>query len=152
MNEIRTPRPDERELLLGIWLRSVRATHTFLTETDIAFYYPLVRGALASDLEIWAIYPGGPLPAGFMALDSASSPVKLEALFIDPACARQGLGTRLVRHAQALKGSLILDVNEQNPNALAFYRRLGFIQTGRSPKDGTNKPFPLIHMRTGEEG
>lgn len=147
MTEIRRPLPDERETLLGIWLRSVRATHAFLTEDDIAFYRPLVRDALASDLELWAAYPGGRIPAGFMALDDGSSPVKIEALFIDPAHARRGLGTLLVRRALAFKGPLILDVNEQNPGALAFYLRLGFIQTGRSPLDGAGKPFPLIHMR-----
>lgn len=146
MQTIRQPNPEEREVLLAIWLRSVRATHTFLTGDDIAFFHPMVRELLASDLEFWVIYPDGQTPAGFMGLDTVSHPVKLEALFIDPDRSRQGLGAQLVRHAQALKGPLILDVNEQNPNAVAFYEHLGFTRTGRSPLDGSGRPFPLIHM------
>jgi len=39
-----------------------------------------------------------------------------------------------------------VDVNEQNPNSIRFYNRLGFVQTGRSELDGQGKPFPLIQM------
>jgi putative acetyltransferase len=41
---------------------------------------------------------------------------------------------------------LRVDVNEGNPGALAFYRRLGFTQTGRSPLDGAGRPYPLLHL------
>lgn len=146
MPVIRKPKTSDREGLLAVWLRSVRATHDFLTEEDIAFFHPMVRELLASEFELWAVYDDD-APVGFMALDAGENPVKLEALFIDPAHSRQGLGTLLVRHAAALKGALALDVNEQNPGALAFYRRMGFVVTGRSPVDGAGKPFPLIHMK-----
>lgn len=147
---IRRAGADELDALNALWLRSVRATHTFLTEDDILFYAPLVAEALTSDLELWAIFDHGDGgPAGFMALgapDDFSKKWKLEALFIDPDKIRRGFGKCLVEHALAVKGPLILDVNEQNPDARAFYRRLGFTETGRSYKDGAGKPFPLIHM------
>ena len=41
---------------------------------------------------------------------------------------------------------LTVDVNEQNPQAVGFYRHYGFIQVARSPLDGEGKPFPLLHM------
>ena len=146
---IRRPGADERDELHELWFRSVRATHVFLSEDDILFYAPFVAAALASDLEVWAVYDHAGAAAGFMALgvpDGLGKKWKLEALFIDPDKSRQGFGTCLVEHAVALKGPLILDVNEQNPNAKAFYTRLGFTETGRSPLDGTGRPFPLIHM------
>jgi putative acetyltransferase len=39
-----------------------------------------------------------------------------------------------------------VDVNEQNPQATAFYQHYGFVQTGRSPLDGEGRPLPLLHM------
>jgi len=53
----------------------------------------------------------------------------------------------LVRHAQALKGELLVDVNEQNPAACRFYEACGFVVEGRSELDSTGRPFPLLHMR-----
>jgi hypothetical protein len=38
-------------------------------------------------------------------------------------------------------------VNEQNVAALAFYDALGFVAVGRSPRDGTRRPFAILHLR-----
>jgi putative acetyltransferase len=40
-----------------------------------------------------------------------------------------------------------VDVNEQNPGAIASYLRLGFRIEGRSEVDGMWLPFPLLHMK-----
>jgi len=40
-----------------------------------------------------------------------------------------------------------VDVNEQNQQAVGFYRRLGFEVEGRSEVDSMGKPFPLLHLR-----
>jgi putative acetyltransferase len=45
-------------------------------------------------------------------------------------------------------GATQLDVNEQNEQAVGFYRRLGFEVVGRSAEDGLGQPFPLLHMKT----
>lgn len=147
---IRPPHTIEKETLHALWERSVRATHDFLTEEDIRFYSLMVREALTSEMELWLAANGKKNePLGFAGLvrDSSGNGWKLEALFVDPATSRKGVGTLLVRHARLLKGALTLDVNEQNPGALAFYRRVGFTETGRSRVDGAGRPFPLIHMR-----
>jgi putative acetyltransferase len=57
------------------------------------------------------------------------------------------VGRRLVRHAVVELGATAVDVNEQNQEAVAFYRRLGFDVEGRSDVDSMGKPFPLLHMR-----
>lgn len=148
---IRPPHAGERDLLHAVWERSVRATHSFLTEEDISYYSPMVRQVLDTDMEFWAACDNASnIPVGFLALDqSPENEWKLEALFVDPDRSRRGAGTLLLRHALLLKGYLLLDVNEQNPGARAFYERLGFRATGRSPFDGMGRPFPLIHMEGG---
>ncbi|MFN8010986.1 MAG: acetyltransferase [Holophagaceae bacterium] len=141
---IRAATLGDHPALLALWLRSVRATHTFLTEADIQALHPLVRDHALPALELWVLEDGGTI-LGWIGLDGA----KLEALFMDPDHAGRGGGRQLVAHARALKGPLTLDVNEQNPGAVAFYRRLGFRVTGRSDLDGQGRPFPLLHMAEG---
>lgn len=46
-------------------------------------------------------------------------------------------------------GAGLVDVNEQNPDAVGFYRRMGFEIVGRLPLDGQGRPFPVLHMRLG---
>jgi putative acetyltransferase len=139
---IRTATIADREALLALWLRSVRATHAFLTETDIEALIPAVRDGALVALEISVLVTEGGTPVGFMGLDGA----KVEALFIDPAHAGKGGGSALIEHARREKGLLAVDVNEQNPDALAFYRARGFVVVGRSETDGEGRPFPLLHL------
>jgi putative acetyltransferase len=136
--------PDQ-EQLLDIWLRAVRATHAFLTEDDIQFYLPLVRDKALSGLELWVAEAEDGTSAGFIGLSHA----KVHMLFIDPAWHGCGIGRTLLVHAARLKGDLTVDVNEQNDDARAFYRKCGFREVGRSSLDGTGKPFPLIHLASG---
>jgi putative acetyltransferase len=127
--------------LVEIWLRSVRATHGFLSEQDIAALEPLVREQVLPKLEVWVLETEAPI--GFMALNGNS----LEALFIDPAYIGAGGGRLLLEHARRLKGALSVDVNEQNPAALRFYLANGFEVIGRSETDSGGRPFPLLHLR-----
>ena len=141
---IRPANEDELNMLVDIWLRSVRATHDFLTAADIQEFLPLVRQGLPT-LELWVLCAADDRLIGFMGL----SDNKLEALFLAPDLLRRGGGRLLVRHAQGLKGELTVDVNEPNPAAFRFYEACGFEAYGRSELDSTGRPFPLIHMRLG---
>src|SRR5262245_21369158 len=141
---IRRAIPTDRDVLLDIWLRSVRATHTFLSENDIQSFLPLVRDYLASaGPEFWVLCSDSGAPVGFMGLAGN----KMEALFLAPEFHRRGGGRRLVRHAQELYGELTVDVNEQNPAACRFYEPFGFVVERRSERDSTGRPFPLLHLR-----
>ena len=44
----------------------------------------------------------------------------------------KGIGKQLITHAKTFGSPLTVDVNEQNPQALAFYKRQGFRIVGRS--------------------
>ena len=144
MFTIREACPADTSALVDLWLRSVRATHTFLTEEDIQFFHPLVHESLTSEqLELWVLSSDANTLIGFMGLSGNS----LEAMFLDPAHLRAGHGRRLVSHARGLKGALTVDVNEQNPAAVRFYEACGFTVVGRSELDSTGRQFPLLHMR-----
>lgn len=141
---IRESIPTDREALLAVWLRSVRATHTFLIESDIESLLPAVRVYLSSpDSELWTLCADRVIPIGFMGLADNN----IESLFIAPEYARRGGGRLLLEHARTLKGPLRVDVNEQNPEAVRFYEANGFGVIGRSPVDGAGRPFPLLHLR-----
>ena len=142
---IRAVRDADRDALLAVWERSVRATHHFLTETDIESLRPLVREVFGtSALDLWVLTTDEDVPIGFLGMAGN----KIEALFIAPEHFGAGGGRRLVAHAQALRGGeLTLDVNEQNPAAIGFYQAMGFVVEGRSPVDDAGRPFPLLHMR-----
>lgn len=140
---IRPGHAADHEALLEVWVRSVRATHTFLTEGDIQFYLPIVRDLALPHLELWILVADSGELMGFMGLSGS----KLEALFLDPPFLRSGGGRQLVEHARRLKGELTVDVNEQNGAACRFYEACGFVLEGRSPTDSTGRPFPLLHLR-----
>ena len=141
---IRLAIPTDRDALVDIWLRSVRATHTFLSEEDVQSLLPQTRDYLTSDgPELWVLSCDSGAIMGFMGMSGS----KMEALFLAPEFHRRGGGRRMVRHAQELRGELTVDVNEQNPAARKFYEACGFVVEGRSELDDAGRPFPLLHMR-----
>lgn len=149
----------ELERLLEIWETSVRATHTFLREEDILFYRPLVRDEYLHHVEITVARDQEGIIQGFIGLvdlsaqkdaDARDEPGppsgSIEMLFVHPESFGKGVGSSLVAFAKEKYPSLVVDVNEQNTGALAFYRRCGFSVVGRSDLDGQGRPFPLLHM------
>lgn len=142
---VRLAEPQDREALLALWERSVRATHGFLTEHDIVTLRPLVAEELAGDaVEWWVLCAETDDPIGFLGYTSDT----IEALFVDPTHQRTGAGRFLVAHAQRLAaGPLAVDVNEQNDAAIRFYEAMGFTVESRSPTDAGGRPFPIAHMR-----
>lgn len=141
---IRPAVPVDLPVMLALWERSVRATHSFLTEEDIADLRPHVSQGFESTAVDWFVASDeSDQVMGFLAY----TPGCIEGLFIDPPYHRRGLGGLLVAHAQALaRGPLRLDVNEGNSGAIDFYQSQGFAVVGRSATDGEGRPFPVLHM------
>jgi putative acetyltransferase len=141
---VRPAQVEDRERVLELWEHSVRATHHFLAESDVAALRPLVAEELTSDaIEWWVLLSEAEALVGFLGFARNA----IEALFIHPDHLGQGGGKFLVAHAQSLSGgALAVDVNEQNEAALRFYEGLGFAVVGRSLTDGGGRPFPILHM------
>ena len=135
--------PEDFSRVVDVWEASVRATHDFLTEADIQFFKPLVQLGLPHVEHLLAMRDRDGLVVGFIGVVGH----KIEMLFIDPAWRGQGIGRRLLTHAVEVLGATLLDVNEQNPQALGFYERMGFEVFARTERDGSGKPFPLLLMR-----
>lgn len=140
--KIDTVSPDEYPALTALWERSVRATHHFLPEADILALGPLLQNDFLPQVTLRCTRNPHGEPTGFIGL----SDDKVEMLFIDDACRGQGLGRALMDYAVNEAGIRKVDVNEQNPAALAFYQRYGFHVIGRSELDGMGKPYPLLHL------
>ena len=134
--------PELMRRLVGVWERSVRATHTFLSEAEIAEIKPLVPQALAGvDTLVVAARDGAPV--GFMGVQDG----RLEMLFLDPAVRGYGFGRRLLEYGIEHLGVTELTVNEQNPQAVGFYEHLGFKTYRRTETDEEGRPYPLLYMR-----
>lgn len=145
---VRPARAEDRARLLELWERSVRATHHFLDDSDVAALHPLVAEELASDaIDWWVLLSPVETPIGFLGFANDA----IEALFVDPDHHRQGAGRFLVAHAQRIGGGVLsVDVNEQNEAAVHFYEALGFSVVGRSPLDAGGRPFATLHMKRSE--
>lgn len=128
--------------LLHIWEASVRASHHFLTETDINRLTPQAEGALQHIETLW-IMEDGQCPVGFMGIQER----KIEMLFLHPDYFRKGLGKVFVQRAFDELNVEFVDVNEQNPDATKFYERMGFKLFKRQECDSEGNPFPILKMK-----
>jgi putative acetyltransferase len=134
---------EDFDTLLTVWEASVRATHDFISEDNIQFFKPLLRNEALPSLDLRCIRDANHSPVGFIGVSNG----KVEMLFIHPDYFDKGLGKKLLEYAVHHLKAPELDVNEQNPKALGFYKKMGFVVVGRSELDGTGKPFPILHMR-----
>ena len=143
-HSIRASRPEDGARVVEIWCAAVDATHDFLSAPDRDAIEAEVRSFLPA-VPLWLAVDAGNVATGFLLLDGSH----MEALFIDPAHRGCGIGRALVHHALAMTPILTTDVNEQNAQAVGFYRHLGFAPTGRSALDGQGRPYPLVHLKHG---
>jgi putative acetyltransferase len=72
---------------------------------------------------------------------------KIEMLFIHPAERGKGTGRLLTQFAIEQLQAYSVDVNEQNEQAVGFYKWMGFTVIGRTDTDGLGKPYPLLQMK-----
>jgi putative acetyltransferase len=129
--------------VMQVWEASVRATHDFLSEEDIEFLKPLILNQYLDAVTLRCIRDDAGRVIGFLGVAEGN----IEMLFVDPAHRGQSVGKRLLEYAVQSLGSRKVDVNEQNSQAVGFYEHMGFEVVGRSPLDGQDRPFPLLHMR-----
>lgn len=141
--QITTVISDDYNEIFAVWEKSVRASHTFLNEKDIQSLIPIVKETAIPGIKIYCFRTGEKTIAGFMGISGK----EILMLFVSPEFFRRGIGTALMNYAVHELKCTRVDVNEQNPNALRFYEKLGFKVVGRSPLDGQGKPFPLLHMK-----
>ncbi len=133
---IRRSRHDEGKKLIAIWRRSVDATHDFLSKEYRAELEDLVS-AFLPEAPLWVAVTEKDEPVAFMLLTGEH----MDALFVDPTVRGCGVGKLLIEHALTLAPKLTTNVNEQNEQAVGFYKKMGFKVTGRSETDDLGKPY-----------
>jgi putative acetyltransferase len=126
--------------LLVIWEQSVLATHHFLTPNGINSLKPYCEEGLQAVKLLVAM--DGQQPVAFLGLIDH----KVEMLFVAPSHFRKGVGSRLLKHAVDQHQVRYVDVNEQNPDALAFYQQMGFVVYERTETDTQGNAFPILKM------
>lgn len=133
--------PQEWPRIVAVWRSAVEATHAFLTPADIDGYEQRMAADYLPAVELTVATIDGRI-VGFSGLADGT----LEMLFVDADHHGQGVGSVLLRQAIDEVPGLQVDVNEQNPQAVGFYRRHGLDEIGRSETDGEGRPFPLLHF------
>lgn len=131
------------EQLTELWEASVRASHHFLREEDICEIRGFVPMALGGVKELMVAMDESQRPLAFMGVEQGV----LEMLFVSPDHFGKGIGRKIVQHGIDNYGIKEVTVNEQNPSALEFYKRMGFSAYKRTDCDEQGRPFPLIYMR-----
>ena len=134
--------PEDYPEVADVWEASVRATHHFLPESDIQYFKPLILNEYLKAVDLSCVKDEAGRILGFMGVHSNS----LEMLFLHPQARGKGLGKLFVRHAIDQLKVRKVDVNEQNPEAVGFYKHLGFAVVSRSALDGLGKPYPILHL------
>jgi len=137
--KIEAAHPSQFERLVAVWESSVRATHRFLQESDIAALRPLLLNAYLPNLRVVIARDDVGIIHGFLGVDKN----RIEMLFVDDASRGKGIGKMLLQYAIAEFGVNEVDVNEQNPQGVAFYRHMGFEQVGRSELDGQGNAYAV---------
>ena len=140
MTRIEPCNENDYQMLVEIWERSVRATHSFLTEKYIMDIRESLISKYFKAVSLYVIYDVETV-AGFIGLCDHN----IEMLFIDPMYTGKGLGTKLIEFAKSL-GANSVDVNEQNPKALGFYQANGFHVVSRDEFDSDGRHFPILHL------
>lgn len=134
----------ERQLT-ELWERSVRATHLFLSDREIAKIKEGVPQAIREVPYLLTAERAHGVPAAFLGVEGWT----LAMLFVEPEERGKGLGRRLVQEGVARYGVREVTVNEQNPLARGFYEHLGFRVFRRTELDEQGRPYPLLYMRWG---
>ena len=138
--------PEQYAQLIQLWEASVRSSHEFLTEKDISDYRLLIHDYYLGQVELYYLWDGNQI-LGFIGMLKCH----VQLLFVDPSHTGNGIGTLLMEFAINRHRASSVEVNEQNPRALAFYLKLGFEVVDRHPLDAAGKPYPVLSMQLSVE-
>ena len=129
--------------LVKVWRDSVKKTHLFLSEKERTIIEKKLPNYF-KDVEvlIWFENDSSETIIGF----SGTKEKKLEMLFLDPIFFRKGYGKKILNWLVQNKSIRMIDVNKQNPNAVAFYLSQGFTISSESSEDSQGNLFPILHL------
>jgi GNAT superfamily N-acetyltransferase len=139
--EIRRAKDTDEEALANIRRSAILAlaVPTITADEALAWAMSAAPDRVAKALqkhEVWVAMEGGPI--GWIEINQDH----IAALYVLPTCARQGVGSALLAYAETaiLNAGHAIARLESSPNALNFYLRRCYIQSGSQNADGS---YPL---------
>ncbi len=141
---LRAAEPADAPALAELYLRSFRLAYD-ATDVRLAHDDGDVRRWMREDLlpghTVTVAVAAGSVPVGFI----GEAPGLVSHLYVDPAWTRQGIGSRLLRHAMdhQLTG-LSLWTFEANAGARAFYEKHGFAAVEHTDGSGNDEGQPDV--------
>lgn len=128
--------------LFEVWKTAVDATHDFLSEGDLAQIAAFVREEYLPAADLDVVVDEGDNPLAFMGITEH----EIDSLFVHANARGLGLGRQLVETAFRRAPIICTEVNEQNHQAIAFWKHMGFQVKGWSATDRQGRPYPLLYM------
>ena len=129
--------------LINVWEQTVKATHLFLSESEIAEIKPCIPMALREISHLLVAENEEGIPIGFMGIEKR----KIEMLFISPEYRGKSIGKELIQYEIATFSINEVTANEQNPQAIGFYEHMSFASYKRTDVDEQGRPYPLLYMK-----
>ena len=116
-------------------------THDFLKKEDFLYYKEHVPSYFPY-VTLLGFEQEGCL-VGFIGIAEDN----IEMLFIDNDYRGKGIGKQLIFHVINKLHVTKVDVNEQNVQAVGFYKHIGFNVVTKSELDNEGKAYPILHMQ-----
>ena len=142
MYRIAIPIESDYPELIALWESSVRATHYFLGDEDIEYFKKKILEGYFDFVDLYAAIAADDRIIGFLGLTAE----KIEMLYVQPEQMGKGIGKFLLSYAIQEKGVSMVDVNEENQQAVGFYQKMGFKINKRNPFDAEGKPHAILEM------
>jgi putative acetyltransferase len=129
---IRNLKTADLDRVMEIWLEANRQGHPFIPDSYWVDNVPLVR-ELLPQAEVWVEETEGAI-GGFIGIVEGGF---VAGLFVAVNHQSSGIGKALLEHGKSCYPALGLHVYAENERAVRFYRKNGFVQSGKMVNEDT---------------
>lgn len=127
---IRKATKNDLNIIMNIWLSANVSAHNFISEEYWNNHFEEVRTAISSS-EVYVFEDS--VIKGFVGLKGNY----IAGIFIKEEFQSKGIGGKLISFLKTFKPELILNVYEQNENAVGFYEKHGFQISQKNEEEET---------------
>jgi putative acetyltransferase len=143
---LRPYNPRDEDAAIALWLRSWQAAYPDIDfAARLEWWRQRWRDEILPNAEVVIAETAGAI-VGFVTVEPRT--FYLDQIVVAPERWRSGVGGALVAEAKRRSpAGLDLDVNTDNPRAIAFYRKCGFVISGAGKNPFSGKPVHRMNWR-----